>query len=135
MAMFGEWIFQSGGFTSSVFNHRFVDPRMDILRQRVLDRVNSDQRFVHYILRTYGTLDGEPFFQALCQHEREVCAAFARRDAERANAGRFTPSAGQTEVQPGRSPREPDPLVVEEVPLLDFLPWIRAAASRTRGSK
>lgn len=124
-------------FTSELFSQTFTqrsfgfeDSRMGELRRRVLERVNSDQRFVQYILGRYGAPNGEPFFQELLQWWREVSFAIDQRLAERERAGRFFPKPGQVQVEQGPSPV---PLVLEEVP--EFLPWIRAAASKPRGSK
>jgi hypothetical protein len=114
----------------------FEDTRMTELRQRVLDRVNSDARFVRYVLDKYGAPNGEPFFQEMCRQERELQAQIAQRLAERERAGRFSPKPGQTFVEQGPPQKPPPvPLVIEEVPELEFLPWLRAAASKSRESR
>lgn len=102
------------------------DPRTTELRRRVLVRVNSDQRFVRYVVDTYRRTDVEPFFQALCARERELQTEIVRRTAAEE---RFRPSPGQSEVPLGESKRPPEvPLVVEEVTEISFLPYLEAAA-------
>jgi hypothetical protein len=138
--MSSSWRFADAAmFTSHLFrpvSFGFEDSRMSELRRRVLERVNSDQRFVWYILQKYGTPNGEPFFQDLCRKERELQAQIDQHLAERERAGRFRPRPGQTPAEQGPSSKpSPVPLVIEEVPELEFLPWIQAAASRSRGLK
>lgn len=126
----------TGGFGfGNLFIHQPVeDPRIVELRRRVIDRVNSNPRFVQYILDTqHGVPDGEPFFQACLAKARELEDEIDRRLAERENAGRFVQAPGQVEVeQSGYEKPPPTATVPEEVSELMFLPWILWNESRKK---
>lgn len=126
--------FSFTGTPTGSFYRPVEDPRLHELRRRVLERANANQRFVRYVLDTYGGPHGEPFFQDLCARERELQAEIARRSQP--PSGAFVPAAGQTPVAVGVEPQPPVevPLVVEEVAELEFLPYLRAAARRFRRS-